>query len=74
MADESMTGSSKWERCDVACSRLSLTIGHYSELIHREEISSKPDTLKLMHGWGCRMSFPTAQRCFLWVTLTQSNK
>lgn len=47
MADESVTVSSKWERYDVACSRLSLMIGHYSELIHREEISSKPDTLKI---------------------------
>jgi hypothetical protein len=50
MADESVTVSSKWERYDVACSRLSLMIGHYSELIHREEISSKPDTLKI-NAW-----------------------
>jgi hypothetical protein len=50
MADESVTGSSKWERYDIACSRLSLLIGHYSELIHREESSSKPDTLKI-NAW-----------------------
>jgi hypothetical protein len=50
MADESVTGSSKWECYDIACSRLSLMIGHYSELIHREESSSKPDTLKI-NAW-----------------------
>jgi hypothetical protein len=50
MADESVTGSSKWERYDVACSRLSLMIGHYSELIHREESSSNPDKLKI-NAW-----------------------
>lgn len=47
MADESVAGSIKWECYDIACSRLSLMIGHYSELIHHEESQSKPDTLKI---------------------------
>jgi hypothetical protein len=50
MTDEKTTEHTKWECYDLARSRLSILIGHYSELIQREESSSKPDTLKIMGG------------------------
>jgi hypothetical protein len=47
MADESTTAPIKWEHYDLACSRLNIMIGHYSELIHHEESRSTPDTQKI---------------------------
>jgi hypothetical protein len=50
MPDEHVTKSTKWERYDLACSGLSIMIGHYSELIHHEENRPTPDTLKI-NAW-----------------------
>ena len=42
-----MTELNKWERYDVARSRLKIMVGHYAELIRDEEKKSMPDTSKI---------------------------